>query len=339
MVFTEHTGLQNLYTMLKYCLNETECRRALIARSFGEKWHPQDCKATCDICTRLPSATTESQQCSTSEQFVTSEDVSECCRALIEIVEQAQAKEKRLTALKVVDALQGRRAGHSSSSRVPVQSYSSEKCERVLVHALLEGVLKEEFHFTPYSTISYVGLGRKAKAVKNGLLKIVIKSVNVDLCEKPIKLAQKVTPRKAKAKNPSLKRQDSKREEQSQKRTSDASTTLEEKDLHHSKGFGASAGTPGSHHSPDESGKDLGLRQTGMGLTRAEKRKLPPSFADSDSDSEYVSKKKMPKSVQRCQLPKKHLATALLSEPVHMYGSLASPHGKEDSVVIELDSD
>jgi len=339
MVFTEHTGLQNLYTMLKYCLNETECRRVLIARSFGEKWHPQDCTATCDICTRLPSATNESQQCSTSEQFVTSEDVSECCRALIEIVEQAQAKEKRLTALKVVDALQGRRAGHSSSSRVPVQSYSSEKCERVLVHALLEGVLKEEFHFTPYSTISYMGLGRKAKAVKNGLLKIVIKSVKVDPCEKQIKPAQKVTPRKAKAKNHSLKRWDSKREEQSQKSTRDASTTLEEKDLHHSKDFGAGACTPGSHHSPDKSGEDMGLRQTGMGLTRAEKRKLPPSFADSDSDSEYVSKKKMPKSVQRCQLPKKHLSTALLSEPVCMYGSLASPHGKEDSVVIELDSD
>lgn len=50
MVFTEHTGLQNLYTMLRYCLNGVECRRAVIARSFGERWQASDCKAACDVC-------------------------------------------------------------------------------------------------------------------------------------------------------------------------------------------------------------------------------------------------------------------------------------------------
>lgn len=38
MVFTEHTGLSNLSVMMRYCVNETKCRRALIARSFEEKW-------------------------------------------------------------------------------------------------------------------------------------------------------------------------------------------------------------------------------------------------------------------------------------------------------------
>ncbi len=50
MVFTEHTGLQNLYTMLRYCLNGSECRRALIARSFGERWRASDCLEACDVC-------------------------------------------------------------------------------------------------------------------------------------------------------------------------------------------------------------------------------------------------------------------------------------------------
>lgn len=45
-------------------------------------------------------------------------------------------------------------------------------CEVALIHCILEGVLKEEFHFTPYSTISYIGLGRKAVAVKRGMLKV-----------------------------------------------------------------------------------------------------------------------------------------------------------------------
>ena len=39
---------------------------------------------------------------------------------------------------------------------------------------ILEGILKEEFHFTPYSTISYVALGRKSAAVKSGHLTVSI---------------------------------------------------------------------------------------------------------------------------------------------------------------------
>ena len=326
MVFTEHTGLQNLYSMLRYCLNEAECRRTLIARSFGEKWQPQDCNASCDICERF---TESSRPCSTSEQFVTSEDVSECCRALIEIVEQAQAKEKRLTALKVVDALQGGRKRRSSSSHSQVQSSSGEKCERILVHALLEGVLKEEFHFTPYSTISYMGLGRKAKAVKNGFLKVVMKSVKVEKLTKPAGI---LTARTAEEKGPSLIGKLGKGDEQS---TSCASASLEVKTLYQSKDV--SVGAPGSCHSSNELDKDMRLQRTGMGLTKTKKRKLPPTFVD--SDSEHVSKKKMPKSVQRCQLPKKALATGPLSEPVCIRRSLTPPQRKDDSVVIELDSD
>lgn len=34
-----------------------------------------------------------------------------------------------------------------------------DKCESILAHLLLEGYLKEDFHFTPYSTISYLLLG------------------------------------------------------------------------------------------------------------------------------------------------------------------------------------
>ena len=36
--------------MLNCCLNEAECRRALIKKSFGEKWQPTDCLQQCDIC-------------------------------------------------------------------------------------------------------------------------------------------------------------------------------------------------------------------------------------------------------------------------------------------------
>ena len=53
MVFTEHTGLSKLSVMMQYCINEVQCRRALIADSFGEKWREEDCPGACDVCVKL----------------------------------------------------------------------------------------------------------------------------------------------------------------------------------------------------------------------------------------------------------------------------------------------
>ena len=53
MVFTDHMGLSNLSTMMSYCINEVECRRSLVAKSFGEKWTPEDCSGACDVCVKL----------------------------------------------------------------------------------------------------------------------------------------------------------------------------------------------------------------------------------------------------------------------------------------------
>lgn len=182
MVFTEHTGLQNLYAVLRYCLNETECRRSLLAKSFGEKWHQQDCQLSCDVCRNLnkgggSSSTSQSGSTAKRASFcVQKEDVSDGCRALIAIIENAQAKEQRLTANKAVDAWRNKSSSGLRPSHTPAATFPVEKCEKILVNAILEGVLKEEFHFTPYSTISYVGLGRKAAAVKKGLMAVRLSS-------------------------------------------------------------------------------------------------------------------------------------------------------------------
>ena len=50
MVFTEQTGLQNLYGMLAYCQDTHTCRRTLIGQHFGEVWDPEKCGGMCDHC-------------------------------------------------------------------------------------------------------------------------------------------------------------------------------------------------------------------------------------------------------------------------------------------------
>ena len=328
MVFTEHTGLSNLYTMVKYCLNETECRRALIARSFGEKWQPHDCETACDVCKRIFGVT--AGQSSASEMCFAEEDVSENCKAIIEILEQANIKEQKLTALKVVEALQ-RRRGQGQPSCIP--SLSVEKYERILVHALLEGVLKEDFHFTPYSTISYIGLGRKASAVKKGLLKITLKSatekpVGSFTVSEPEKKSTSVKPKYSRLQKDLMAECQIQRKESTLAKYEDKPQTL-----YQTSDIGASSQTsPGLLSNMMDSG--VGLQQGGRSPTTARKRKLTSNVGS--SDLELVSKRKNPTSLQRRVLPKKQLHTSLSSELLHEFSQRPQ---NERSIVIELDSD
>lgn len=99
-------------------------------------------------------------------------DITEHCKVLVDIVEGVKDKDKRLTALKAMELWQQRlKKGKTLSS------LGSEDRECIFLHALVEGVLKENFHFTPYSTISYIGLGRKAQGVKTSIVKVHMKKM------------------------------------------------------------------------------------------------------------------------------------------------------------------
>ena len=184
-----HIGLHNLYVMLKYCINKVHCRRSLIAKCFGEEWKPEDCSSGCDICQGLSSqcSNTDVSNCTDTKSETggsrtmscrppsIDEDVSVHCQSLVEVVEQAQLKQQRLTAPKVIEAWKKKQKKTAKSEPdVETTCDSDGKRELILLHSILEGVLKEEFHFTPYSTISYIGLGRKASRVKAGTLKITL---------------------------------------------------------------------------------------------------------------------------------------------------------------------
>ena len=192
MVFTEHTGLQNLYSMLKYCVNETECRRSVIAKSFGERWEESHCQSACDVCqffssteanastagpSRLANASSDCVSSDARSGVCREEDISKSCAAIIDVIEKAQKKEQRLTALKVFGQWKEENTGG------PSKPFAIPHRERVLIQALLQRVLKEDFHFTPYSTISYITLGPKAAAVRKDILKIEMKSAHVTLSQ------------------------------------------------------------------------------------------------------------------------------------------------------------
>lgn len=159
MVFTEQTGLENLYAMIAYCLDLKRCRRAIIAQHFGEMWDNSDCNNKCDHC----------RTGNTGQE----KDITKYCQSLYKILDHAKSVDERLTALKLIDAWTGKGPSKLRPSDVQSVTFSRDICERIVIYLLLESYLKEEFHFTPYSTISYINKGTKAKLLKDNKFKIL----------------------------------------------------------------------------------------------------------------------------------------------------------------------
>ncbi|KAG5347203.1 RECQ1 helicase, partial [Acromyrmex charruanus] len=152
MVFQDKVGLQNLYKVLAYCLDQTSCRRSLIATHFEENWKENDCAEMCDHC-RKP------------ESIRKQIDVAYYCRQLYQIMTKAVQCETRLTALKLVDAWYGKGASSLRVSNVPVPNFTRETAEAIVGYLLINGYLQKDFHFSAYSTISYLKRGPKSGLV------------------------------------------------------------------------------------------------------------------------------------------------------------------------------
>jgi ATP-dependent DNA helicase Q1 len=148
MAFSDKSGngLTNLYSMISYCLNESECRRKLIAKYFDEVWQSNDCNHMCDICTR-PST------------YITKRNYREEVLIIINYLENN--KKQRLTPLKLIEQL-------------TIKTMIKIDLQRLILKLIIDQYLKEDFHFTPYTTICYVILGSKAKDVYNNHCEIFL---------------------------------------------------------------------------------------------------------------------------------------------------------------------
>ena len=155
MVFSEKTGLSKLYEMVAYCNSSSaKCRRQIISDHFDEKWENTDCNNMCDNC---DSRANDMLQC--DEKI----NVNEWANAAILILNQAKSGDIKVTANKLIDALLCK-----GQSNLKLNGWSKPSChsipkdvERYFVEAivsnmLIDRYLREDFHFTPYSTISYI---------------------------------------------------------------------------------------------------------------------------------------------------------------------------------------
>nr|XP_009670182.1 PREDICTED: ATP-dependent DNA helicase Q1 [Struthio camelus australis]XP_009670183.1 PREDICTED: ATP-dependent DNA helicase Q1 [Struthio camelus australis]XP_009670184.1 PREDICTED: ATP-dependent DNA helicase Q1 [Struthio camelus australis]XP_009670185.1 PREDICTED: ATP-dependent DNA helicase Q1 [Struthio camelus australis] len=153
MVVMENVGQEKLYDMVSYCQNVNKCRRVLIAHHFDEVWDSANCNRMCDNCCR--------------ENSFQKIDITEYCRDLIKILEQAENMSEKLTPLKLIDAWLGKGASKFRVTEVTPPKRTREELERIIAHLLLQQYLKEDFSFTAFATISYLKIGPKADLLKN----------------------------------------------------------------------------------------------------------------------------------------------------------------------------
>jgi len=148
MVFSEKTGCEKLYSMVGYCLNRVTCRRNIIAEHFLESWEPVPCNKMCDNCDKV-------------DINMEDVDVTDYAKAAVGILTAAAPKEIRVTAIKLVEALQGKGANNTKLPGWKGGKLSKDQVEQVVANLLVEGYIVEDMHYTPYSIISYLIPGHR----------------------------------------------------------------------------------------------------------------------------------------------------------------------------------
>uniref|UniRef100_A0A3Q2YZQ3 ATP-dependent DNA helicase n=1 Tax=Hippocampus comes TaxID=109280 RepID=A0A3Q2YZQ3_HIPCM len=160
MVVMENVGQQKLNQMVAYCQNVDSCRRSLLAVHFDEAWDRKLCDQMCDTCR--------------SGTDIISVDITKHAGQVVQILELAASADEKLTPLKLVEAWMGKGPAKHRKS-METTTLSRPQAEDVIVHLLLQGYLREDFSFTPYTTYFYLMLGRKAPLLKSQTHKLSMK--------------------------------------------------------------------------------------------------------------------------------------------------------------------
>lgn len=153
LTFRERNGKERVYEMLSYCINRKDCRKKLLGRHFEDEVVKLENDLEC--CDNCRNQKHDATRINAGDDLLV--DMQEWLDNLLDILEQAQAKEEKLTPNKLIEAwmqVKGPKKLRLDGMKKPELSRSD--CETVVGFLLCEGYFKENFHMTPYNTISYI---------------------------------------------------------------------------------------------------------------------------------------------------------------------------------------
>lgn len=148
LTFRERNGKERVYQMLAFCLNRHTCRKELIAEYFEDKLNKDKSDIECcDNCRYKIHTNNE-------DYFI---DATDWLNNLSEILNQATRSQEKLTPNKLIEAwMQKKGPKKLRLDGITKPALSRTDCETVVGLLLCEGYFQENFHMTPYNTISYI---------------------------------------------------------------------------------------------------------------------------------------------------------------------------------------
>ncbi|XP_077934979.1 recQ-like DNA helicase BLM isoform X3 [Halichoerus grypus] len=173
---TRETHFNNLYSMVHYCENITECRRIQLLAYFGENgFNPDFCKKYPDV---------SCDNCCKTKDYKT-RDVTDDVKNIVRFVQEHSSSQGtrnknhigpsgRFTMNMLVDIFLGSKSAKIQSGIFGKGStYSRHNAERLFKKLILDKILDEDLYINANDQpIAYVMLGNKAQTVLNGHLKV-----------------------------------------------------------------------------------------------------------------------------------------------------------------------
>ena len=168
----ERVHLDNLYRMVQYCENETDCRRAQLLEYFAETFDSSLCQ----------NGTTPCDNCQSHTPY-RREDVTNLVQVIVRSVRQVSRDQ--YTLIQYACALKGSVSNKmltSGLSSLPLyrkgEKWSKHDLERLLHMLVLNDILSENLTIGAHdNVISYVKPGSKAHDVLNGRITGIIMNI------------------------------------------------------------------------------------------------------------------------------------------------------------------
>ncbi|XP_059128355.1 recQ-like DNA helicase BLM [Peromyscus eremicus] len=194
---TKETHFNNLYSMVHYCENITECRRIQLLAYFGEKgFNPDFCKKYPDV---------SCDNCCKTKDYKT-KDVTDDVKNIVRFVQEHSSSpgtrnvgpSGRFTLNMLVDIFLGNKSAKIQSGIFGKgSSYSRHNAERLFKKLILDKILDEDLYINANDQpIAYMMLGIKAQHVLNGHLKVdFMETENSSSIKKQKALVAKVSQR------------------------------------------------------------------------------------------------------------------------------------------------
>ncbi|XP_031242995.1 Bloom syndrome protein isoform X2 [Mastomys coucha] len=194
---TKETHVNNLYSMVHYCENITECRRIQLLAYFGEKgFNPDFCKKHPDV---------SCDNCCKTKDYKT-KDVTDDVKNIVRFVQEHSSSAGtrnigpagRFTLNMLVDIFLGSKTAKVKSGIFGKGSaYSRHNAERLFKKLILDKILDEDLYINANDQpIAYVMLGTKAHSVLSGHSKVdFMETENSSSIKKQRALVAKVSQR------------------------------------------------------------------------------------------------------------------------------------------------